>query len=433
MLQNARRRAAAKTAQMPVLRVDEGERAALTWAEFVRANHDVFAEQLGWPIGKRLGCGFYGCVFQSDDPWVVKFTRDPSEGPTWAYIAELQRDPEIASDMGGFLRVNDVARIRPDVIWEQAGEEPQQMPVYAIQRESATPLFIMEAADMFITRRTAKELQLTAAQIKKAGWHPSDLSKDGMPMYVMLLDLTSTGSTVPNSVKLRISDLAMCVTALDRYRIHAEAYWRSQRFWTVAEDPDDKDHFASLMSSQAMKVLSAAKAIAERPDGSPSMFGHVIGTTLYEAFDKADMVVADLHRFNVGWRDHAEAHDTKLPLTLTVVDPGVALTPWEPEIREIDLGKGMLERNGIDVEAHIAGLRRNPEYESYWCTFCGGSAHPATGSVYGDRTIACRRCEQELWEWAQRHTHKRRRGAPSFYDAAVRGSEALGPKPSSRP
>lgn len=72
------------------------------------------------------------------------------------------------------------------------------------------------------------------------------------------------------------------------------------------------------------------------------------------------------------------------------------------------------------------------EYESYRCTFCGGSAHPATGSVYGDRTIACRSCETDMWKWVERHTRgrppSRRRGrkavqgeaVPSFYDAAVK-------------
>lgn len=424
MLRNPRRRAA----KLPVLRVREGERAAFAWADFVKSNQRVFAEQLGWHVGRLLGCGFYGCVYESSDPWVVKFTRDATEGPVWAYIAELHNDPEIAHDMGGFLRPHDVARIRPDVIWDVIGDPdgPQQLPVYAIQRESATPIFQFDKyGDMYLTRRTAQELQLDQIEIEMAseGGRADMLSDDGMPMWTTVLDLLGTPG-VSKNVKLRISDLAMFYTTLNDYRVDAEAYWDSWRLRNVIE----KDELSDRMSAQAMRILRSAKALRRRADGSANMFGDVLGTTLFQAFDVADMVLPDLKIDNVGWRDHAHVDGTTLPLTIAVTDPGVAMTPYRPEVREIDLTvREALRRNGIDVDAHRAGLHRNPtEYESYWCTFCGGSAHPATGSVYGDRTIACRRCEQELWEWAQRHTQKRKyrksRGAwePSFYEAAAK-------------
>lgn len=53
------------------------------------------------------------------------------------------------------------------------------------------------------------------------------------------------------------------------------------------------------------------------------------------------------------------------------------------------------------------------------CTFCGGAAHPATGCVYGPRTIACRRCTEECWRWVKGHTNRKgKRNGPSFYEAA---------------
>lgn len=63
------------------------------------------------------------------------------------------------------------------------------------------------------------------------------------------------------------------------------------------------------------------------------------------------------------------------------------------------------------------------------CSFCGGVAHPASGCVYGPRTIACGPCTREFWVWVRSHTSKRARakrrdGSPaiatasSFYEAA---------------
>lgn len=58
------------------------------------------------------------------------------------------------------------------------------------------------------------------------------------------------------------------------------------------------------------------------------------------------------------------------------------------------------------------------------CSFCDGVAHPATGCVYGPRTIACRTCTVDFWRWVRQHTNGRPRAkrgptpAMSFYEAA---------------
>jgi hypothetical protein len=61
------------------------------------------------------------------------------------------------------------------------------------------------------------------------------------------------------------------------------------------------------------------------------------------------------------------------------------------------------------------------------CNFCHGVAHPATGCVYGPRTIACHACTREFWGWVVRHTNSKARPskggaspALSFYEAAAR-------------
>lgn len=61
------------------------------------------------------------------------------------------------------------------------------------------------------------------------------------------------------------------------------------------------------------------------------------------------------------------------------------------------------------------------------CSFCCGPAHPATGCVYGPRTIACRACTVRFWTWLRQHVNKRPRRRPgrvepsiSFYEAATK-------------
>jgi len=61
------------------------------------------------------------------------------------------------------------------------------------------------------------------------------------------------------------------------------------------------------------------------------------------------------------------------------------------------------------------------EFVSHWCPSCGGSSHPATGSVFSANYIVCYRCTLEFAAWVQRYTNaKGRRRGPSFY-AHVQG------------
>ena len=60
------------------------------------------------------------------------------------------------------------------------------------------------------------------------------------------------------------------------------------------------------------------------------------------------------------------------------------------------------------------------------CNFCHGPAHPATGCVYGARTIACMACTRDFWKWAIAHTNGKARKSKSgvlpsksFYEAAA--------------
>lgn len=383
------------------------------WAEFVDSNKRDFAESLGWDIGKQLGCGVFGCVYESSGPWVVKITRDPSEGPAWAFIDDLFADPELSHLMGGFCRVKEVARLRPDVIVaRQRGravvveatpeDEPNSVaPVYAIQREAASPVF--DADDrypgvVFIGERTADELFLSKEDLKVLDNDPERDFEHGFPGKMlpmsMVWALMSTPMLDPD-VQLRVHDLSVLKVAITDFWQAASSYYDLSVKIAAEWDPLEVSELQADLNRLAIEIRKLTSAMAERPNGSENMFGYVLGTTLWTAFEDADFLPSDMHMFNIGWREHARIGDSTLPLTVVVSDPGKAITPWRPDIREVDL-KQMLRRNGFDIDAHLKGVRAN-QPGSYWCTLCGEQT---------DRMTSCRRCEEELWAWAMQHTQR---------------------------
>jgi len=60
------------------------------------------------------------------------------------------------------------------------------------------------------------------------------------------------------------------------------------------------------------------------------------------------------------------------------------------------------------------------------CAACKGVAHPASGCVYGPRTVVCGPCVRAAWAWVRQHTARYVRVGPrgpraryiSFYAAA---------------
>jgi hypothetical protein len=87
----------------------------------------------GLRLLEPLGCGHFGCAFKTDDPkWVVKISRDPTEGPMQAMIAKRQKEGDYGFD--GFAIVRAVYKLNVTTLWK--GKE---WPVYVIVREEVTP------------------------------------------------------------------------------------------------------------------------------------------------------------------------------------------------------------------------------------------------------------------------------------------------------
>lgn len=102
--------------------------------KFVRENADALKAKADMQVkAPALGCGHFGCVFPTNDPaWVVKITRDPTEGPMVQRIMALKK--EGAYGMDGIVNFKTIFRGK-DVLWRG-----KMQPVFVIVREAITPV-----------------------------------------------------------------------------------------------------------------------------------------------------------------------------------------------------------------------------------------------------------------------------------------------------
>jgi len=105
------------------------------WVEALLTKREAIERAVGVPLGIMLGCGHWGCVFESEPPWVVKLSIDPTEGPIWSKIAGLMRDE--VWGLQGFPEIKSLHRIVPDIVY--GGRKRK---VWAIVRENVVPVFV---------------------------------------------------------------------------------------------------------------------------------------------------------------------------------------------------------------------------------------------------------------------------------------------------
>jgi hypothetical protein len=104
-----------------------------SWVTGLLARRSELERAMGQPVGELLGCGAWGCVFKSTDPWVVKLSIDPTEGPIWKKIQNLITE-ERYGEMG-FVEVRSIRRLIPDVVYSG-----RRRKVWGIVRSEVEPL-----------------------------------------------------------------------------------------------------------------------------------------------------------------------------------------------------------------------------------------------------------------------------------------------------
>lgn len=297
--------------------------AARAWSSFLEANLDRFRRTMRVPIGKRLGCGLFGCVYESESPWVVKLTHDETEGPIWAYMQELLDDPEVSPELDAFLRVREVVRIRPDIVFDR-----ETLPVYGIVREAAEP--VVRKPD-FATEETLRRVGVTHAMLGQAGIDPKEPSFN---------DISDALGKFPQDVKVRLRELFIVLLSLQLYRKHALVFhtWRGKLIRGLYDglEREDAEQIADTAFQEMLLTIEKM-----RGEGYVNRYGDLIGKTLLAAVQYGDLVFRDLHLLNVGWRVHEEINGDSRPLSMVILDPGAMATPYQPDIRQVELLENM--------------------------------------------------------------------------------------------
>jgi hypothetical protein len=229
------------------------------WVSRVLEKREAIERILGVPLESMYGCGHFGCVFESEPPWSVKITRDPTEGDMWATLRAFVADHDYGT--GGIARVKDIVRLRPDISWR--GKE---WPLHAIVREEIEPLY-------------------------ESGMLLTDYSR-------IRLGMPAPGEPLSPLAYGNMQELRQLEKGLIRYRDGAEA-WHAAGSLRRAYVRDQRRDAAST------KMLDATNLM-----GGP--IGGYIGETLTVLLDQ-EIILKDVHLGNIGWRVHEEIRGGRAP------------------------------------------------------------------------------------------------------------------------
>jgi hypothetical protein len=303
------------------------------WVRRLLEKRPRIEEALHAPLGALLGCGHFGCVFESAGPWVAKLTIDPTEGDMWAALMDFQIEGHYGTD--GIARVHEIVRLKPDLSWRG---KPRA--VHAILREAVLPVWGDESAGYF-SATTIERLGLS--EIPPPGRFGS------WSMEAIRARSVREDPSLPPRVQGNLHELHSLMQALLKYRKGAEDWHRGatlKREWNRRRVQD----------AAWEDMLAAANHMS-------GWVGGYIGETLVSLMDR-DIVLQDVHWNNVGWRAHERVEGEDLPLSLIIFDPGHSPTA-QREIREVLVtNPGLAERHGLtEADVDPEELRRGIEVE----------------------------------------------------------------------
>lgn len=279
------------------------------WVKEILRKRDAYEKAIGMPLGEVLGCGHYGCVVASTDPWVVKLTIDPNEPYLWERA--INHLDESGYGSMGIVRIKDVVQLNPKVEGKQ---------VFAIVRESVIPVMGKGNNLSDHTRRVEDLGAFTRGGLFGRCPPQNDPERFGCGLRA-LGDYDYMAKTLFNVVSTRFGHRFV-------------SPWRDQ-----SELPADSEKALT----QAIRRMQAW--------GSNSM--QEIAQAL-ECFLAYGFVLRDLHLGNIGWRIHERVPglDEELP-TDRVVIYDLGHTPVAKESER--MRTAMVENPGEDWEWYSSG------------------------------------------------------------------------------
>ena len=269
------------------------------WNDDLLDDHHPFIERaIGMKIDRRLGCGAWGCVYETDAPWVVKFTLDPPEPHVWALVMDVVRGSQSAQ--AGVVRVRNLYQLEPPIEIDY-----ENWTVFAVVREAVHPVF----------KRGRK---LTDFTVAKVGLPEEDF------VYSMPGEHVQVQRWGPRRVRLSAPSLALHMGGLDAEQRESVRdfeftvqllgqYKNAARSLIHRRDPRDTEHMRLLLDE--LRRLEHGRGLAQTLD----------------ALGSRGVWLADLHRFNIGWRANRRAPGfANQPETIVVFDVGAtAVEPVE--------------------------------------------------------------------------------------------------------
>lgn len=255
------------------------------WVEALLTKRDKIEKAIGVPLGTMLGCGHWGCVFESEPPWVVKLSIDPTEGPIWSKIAGLLRDE--VWGLQGFPEIKSLHRITPDIVY--GGKKRK---VWAIVRENVVPVF----------ENSRSGLRFSAFTRAKYGL-PEGVSPHGR------LALAQYGRDA--------EDLSRALDGLSAYKRYAQS-WHD--FHGIPSEREALEYRISRVTETAF--LGAACA--------------PLGESL-NMLATHGIFLRDVHLLNIGWHVARDDDDWD---RIVIFDPGHTPTKGAGDIEEALVANG---------------------------------------------------------------------------------------------
>jgi hypothetical protein len=263
------------------------------WVEELLKKHDAIERAIEAPLGEMLGCGHWGCVFDSTPPWVVKLSIDPTEGPIWEKIINLINEEQYGAD--GFTRVKNVFRLKPDYV-TPGGKSHK---VWAIVREGIEPVY----DDDKISAHTLDELGIDNPEaLRTKAAHVDARTRDRVAMFTDALE------------------------GLSHYR-HAAKAWHAfnQRSAGVDHTSFYAAHYGIRTREQAEdKIQAILRRSFDGPIAGP------LGESL-SMLASNGVYLRDVHYGNIGWRVPKDDDEWAC---LVIFDPGHTPTKGGKDIVE---------------------------------------------------------------------------------------------------
>lgn len=284
------------------------------WVEQLLEKREAIERAVGMPLGHMLGCGHWGCVFESEHPWVVKLSIDPTEGPIWMKILSLVGEERYGE--GGFPEIRVVRRITPDIV---VGGRKRK--VWAIVREGIEPVFKEYRAKELGMHGGGTELgtsQYTNAKLK--------LHAPTRPTSIIV---------APGTPSWERSSFNEAISGLLNYRDAATAWHVLGVHPRTHRQQEIKNYYKyeldfSSREDAGYKALRVAETAFDGPAWAP------LGESLAMLASNG-VYLRDVHLMNIGWHIARDDDDWD---RVVIFDPGHTPTESGEDIETVLVEEG---------------------------------------------------------------------------------------------